>query len=240
MAASGALSVTFLPTAVVPAGARWQVDGGAWQNSGATVSNLSVGTHTVSFSAVTGWTSPDSQPVSVSANATASVTGTYVAIPLFGSLEVTIMPLAAIAAGAQWQVDGGTWQNSGATVANLPVGDHTVSFSTISGWTTPGNQPVSVSASSTATATGVYTEGVQTQFLTYATNNGTITITGYAGSNGIVAIPSTINGLPVTTVGILGVLEQLQPYERYAPGQRHQHWSLCILWHEPDQRLDSR
>ncbi|MCX6921690.1 MAG: leucine-rich repeat domain-containing protein, partial [Verrucomicrobia bacterium] len=41
---------------------------------------------------------------------------------------------------------------------------------------------------------------VQAQF-NYTTNNGTITITGYAGSGGAVAIPSTINGLPVTSIG---------------------------------------
>ena len=40
----------------------------------------------------------------------------------------------------------------------------------------------------------------QAQF-TYTTNNGTITITGYTGPGGTVAIPSTINGLPVTSVG---------------------------------------
>src|SRR5262245_20647853 len=38
---------------------------------------------------------------------------------------------------------------------------------------------------------------VQAQF-NYTTDNGTITITGYAGPGGAVTIPSTINGLPVT------------------------------------------
>ncbi|HEY5232924.1 MAG TPA: leucine-rich repeat domain-containing protein [Verrucomicrobiae bacterium] len=40
----------------------------------------------------------------------------------------------------------------------------------------------------------------QAQF-TYTTDNGTITITGYTGSGGDVTIPSTISGLPVTTIG---------------------------------------
>jgi hypothetical protein len=34
----------------------------------------------------------------------------------------------------------------------------------------------------------------------YTTNNGTITITGYSGPGGAVAIPGTINGLPVTEI----------------------------------------
>jgi BspA type Leucine rich repeat region (6 copies) len=41
---------------------------------------------------------------------------------------------------------------------------------------------------------------VQAQF-TYTTANGAITITGYTGSGGVVTIPSTINGLPVTGIG---------------------------------------
>jgi hypothetical protein len=41
---------------------------------------------------------------------------------------------------------------------------------------------------------------VQAQF-NYTTANGTITITGYTGPGGAVDIPSTINGLAVTTIG---------------------------------------
>ena len=42
----------------------------------------------------------------------------------------------------------------------------------------------------------------QGQDFTYITNNGTITITRYIGTGGDVIIPSTISGLPVTTIGI--------------------------------------
>jgi hypothetical protein len=41
---------------------------------------------------------------------------------------------------------------------------------------------------------------VQAQF-NYTTNNGTITIAEYTGPGGAVTIPSTINGLPVTSIG---------------------------------------
>jgi hypothetical protein len=41
---------------------------------------------------------------------------------------------------------------------------------------------------------------VQAQF-NYTTNNGTITITGYTGTNDDVVIPSTIDGLQVTSIG---------------------------------------
>jgi len=83
-----------------------------------------------------------------------------------GSLQVTITPTAAVSAGAQWQVDGGTWQNSGATDTNLSVGNHTVSFSTISDWTTPSPQSISVAADTITTITVTYLTNVpQTLFM---------------------------------------------------------------------------
>ena len=41
---------------------------------------------------------------------------------------------------------------------------------------------------------------VQAQF-TFATNQGTLTLTGYTGSGGVVIIPETVNGLPVVAIG---------------------------------------
>src|SRR6266699_1506799 len=41
---------------------------------------------------------------------------------------------------------------------------------------------------------------VQAQF-NYTTNNGAITITGYTGPGGVVTIPDSINGYPVTSIG---------------------------------------
>jgi hypothetical protein len=41
----------------------------------------------------------------------------------------------------------------------------------------------------------------QAQDFTYTTYNGTVTITAYQGPSGAVAIPSTLNGLPVTAIG---------------------------------------
>jgi hypothetical protein len=42
---------------------------------------------------------------------------------------------------------------------------------------------------------------VQAQDYTYTTNDGAIRITGYTGPGGAVTIPSTINGLPVASIG---------------------------------------
>lgn len=75
-----------------------------------------------------------------------------------GSVQVTIGPPAAVSAGAQWRVDNGSWQNSGATVSGLAAGPHGVGFKTISGWLLPETQGMSVmvSAGQTTSVTGTY------------------------------------------------------------------------------------
>jgi hypothetical protein len=118
-----------------------------------------------------------------------------------GSLQVTILPAGAVASGAQWRVDGGLPQPSGATVLALTVAPHTVSFTTVTGWTAPGPQMVSVSADATNAASGTYTEeAAPASDFTFVTNAGSITITGYTGPGGVVEIPSTIDSLPVTSI----------------------------------------
>jgi len=160
---TGSLQVNLAPAGAVSAGAKWQVDGGTLQNSGATVTGLSSGSHTVSFTSVTGYTAPASQTVSITANTLTTATGTYAAVvPQTGSITVALLPTEAVAAGAKWQVDGGALQNSGATVSGLAAGGHTVAFSAVAGYTAPASLTVSVTANATANATGTYTAVAQT------------------------------------------------------------------------------
>jgi hypothetical protein len=76
-AATGALDVAILPSAVITAGAQWEVDGGPSQSAGTTVSNLAIGSHTISFTPVSGWLTPSNQTVSIASGATASASGIY-------------------------------------------------------------------------------------------------------------------------------------------------------------------
>ena len=78
----GSLQVTINPAQAVTAGAKWQVDGGAWQASAYTLNNVSPGAHTISFSTLGAWITPASQGVTVSASQTAVATATYVPIPV--------------------------------------------------------------------------------------------------------------------------------------------------------------
>jgi hypothetical protein len=76
--------------------------------------------------------------------------------PEYGFLAVTISPPSAITDGAKWRVDGGAWHTSGATVAHLLVGNHTVHFNTIRGWASGTNQMIAIASNITSTATGTY------------------------------------------------------------------------------------
>jgi hypothetical protein len=69
---------------------------------------------------------------------------------------VTIVPSDAIGSGALWEVDSGLPQPNGATVTNLAVGTHTITFRTISGWAPPASQTVTVTDGGITSASGRY------------------------------------------------------------------------------------
>jgi len=86
-----------------------------------------------------------------------------------GSLQVTILPQAAIDAGAQWRVDGGAWRASGAIVTELTPGAHVVEFSDTGGdgaigcvndactcFITPEAMNADIAAGETAVVTATY------------------------------------------------------------------------------------
>ena len=89
---TGSLTVTIAPAAAITAGARWWVDNGTSQSSGTTLSGLSVGTHTISFSSLPTWTTPEKITIIIAKGATSTATGTYVVPAQTGSLTVTLSP----------------------------------------------------------------------------------------------------------------------------------------------------
>ncbi len=153
----GSIQATILPAGAVSAGATWSVDGGSAQSSGSTVGSLSLGSHTVNYSTVSGWTTPSSQNITVTANNTSTTTGTYTQNPQYGAIQVTITPTAAVTAGVTWNVDGGAAQTSGSTVGNVSVGSHMINYNTVIGWIAPASQSVTVTANNTTTSTGAFT-----------------------------------------------------------------------------------
>jgi hypothetical protein len=83
-----------------------------------------------------------------------------VTVTLSGSdpLTATLLPAAAVAAGAMWNVDGGSWLQSGTTVGVAP-GSHTIGFLAVTGWTAPAGVTITVAGSTTLPAADVtYTQ----------------------------------------------------------------------------------
>jgi sugar lactone lactonase YvrE len=80
--------------------------------------------------------------------------------PVVGSVTVTLAPAAAITAGAQWNVDGGFFMNSGATAGGLLSGTHSIGFKdlTAQGFVSPPPQTVNVTAFAVTSATGTYVQ----------------------------------------------------------------------------------
>jgi predicted outer membrane repeat protein len=75
---AASLQVNIEPADAVSAGAQWKTESGSWQNSGDTITGLSVGTHTISFMTIEGWTVPESQTVNITEGQRTTVTGTYI------------------------------------------------------------------------------------------------------------------------------------------------------------------
>ncbi len=121
-----------------------------------------------------------------------------------GSLEITISPKAAVNAGAQWQVDGGAWQSSGATVSGLAVGLHFVAFSTVSGYPAPSLRMVSVNAKTTTLVTQSYDISTGPSVTTLAGSAGT---TGSSDGTGSSALFNYPNGVVVDRGGNLFVAD---------------------------------
>jgi hypothetical protein len=72
------LQVTLGPTAAIEAGAQWQLDGGGLNNGGlTTLDDITLGSHTVSFTSIAGWVAPPNQTFTISNGGTASVVGLY-------------------------------------------------------------------------------------------------------------------------------------------------------------------
>lgn len=76
------ISISTQPKFGTGSGGQWRVDDGPWQNSGMTLTGISVGKHIISFSDVQGFATPREQTVTIRANQTTSTTGIYFGIKL--------------------------------------------------------------------------------------------------------------------------------------------------------------
>jgi hypothetical protein len=148
------LTVNIEPLEARALEARWRLDSGPWLSSGETLLNLNPGGHTLTFLPLSGWITPGPETIVLVAGEARTNTWPYA--KQYGSVLVTVNPAEAVAAGAQWRINGGTWQNSGALVGNLPLGDHSIEFRAVPQWVTPGNVTVSLTNEQTMLVVGKY------------------------------------------------------------------------------------
>ena len=79
---AGSLQVILAPQAAIDAGAKWQVDAdGNWHTNNETVGGLVAGSHTLSYTNLTGWIAPTNQTVQIATGATTTNNGTYQLTP---------------------------------------------------------------------------------------------------------------------------------------------------------------
>jgi hypothetical protein len=74
---TGSLSVTIGPATADAAGAQWRVQGGVWNGSGDTVTDLPEGQVAVEFSTLSDWYTPASRYATITANQTTTFTVNY-------------------------------------------------------------------------------------------------------------------------------------------------------------------
>jgi hypothetical protein len=89
----GRVQVVLGPAAALSAGARWRLDGGVERDSGAVVSNVSVGQRSLSFKSLPGFFPVADQTVNVIAGQTTVVNVDYVPVP---TPVVTQAPLSSL------------------------------------------------------------------------------------------------------------------------------------------------
>ena len=183
------------PTGELPMSCQWQKNGAALP--GATNALLAISN--------AGLTNAGSYQVVVS-NFCGSVTSQVTVLTVMVSCPViTSFSPTNGSVGAVIAINGSGFSNANGVKLNgtdLPftvVSDSQITATVISG-ATSGLITV-VSANGTASSSNNFCVLEALDFI-YTTNNGTITITGYTGSGGAVIIPDTINGLPVTSIGM--------------------------------------
>jgi hypothetical protein len=136
VALPASLSVT-----LTPATARWRLDGGPWQSSGAAVS-VNAGSRSVEYEHADFYISPEAESVNVVGPTV--IARSYMA----GAGDLLVHsnpPLLGARGAAQWRIDGGPWRACG-TPIGVPAGAHTLEFKQATGLETPTPSSITVAA----------------------------------------------------------------------------------------------
>lgn len=78
---TGLLQATILPVEAAENGARWRLDDGPWQISGAVIDSIPEGPHTIEYLNIDGWLTPEPQVAEIYRRQKTEITGHYMAPP---------------------------------------------------------------------------------------------------------------------------------------------------------------
>jgi formylglycine-generating enzyme required for sulfatase activity len=138
--------------------APWTLTGpDGYSNAGTgdhTLSGLVVGDYTLTWGEVSGWTAPSPMTQTLAADGTISFTGTYTANT--GTIEIDQTP--DVLNGAGWTLTGPQNETGSGdtTLQDMPVGQYTLTWGEVSGWTAPSPMTQTLAADGTITFSGTY------------------------------------------------------------------------------------
>ncbi len=134
---------------LTPNTGSWKINGETYA-SGA-VAEVPAGNYTVSFGALTGYTVPSSQSVTVTAGQTVEGTASYAVKQV--PLTIKLTP-----SNATWNVEGGTYASG--TAVRLDPGEHAVTFNAVAGYETPAATNVTLNVGSSGKTVSVKYDGL--------------------------------------------------------------------------------
>ncbi len=131
------LTVNLTPARVCDAGAQWRFNGGAWQNTGATL-EVPDGEAALSFTPMTGWIAPETASMTIVRNTPYDLTYEYVRE--LGTVIINVDP-----EGAPWAlIDGDGAPHTGlgdTTLTDIPTGELKVIWGYVNTYLMPEPNP---------------------------------------------------------------------------------------------------
>lgn len=163
---TGDVSITIAPMELRGLGAQWRIrsdltgfDSG-YQDSGAELDDLLIGTYRLEFNEIDCWSRPVSQIIIINESSRTDIAGQYVRNT--GNVVVTIDPEDVVDLGAQWKIVGGVssfdsgFRNSGSQLQEICAGNYTLRFNSVSGWVAPFDRTLLVSNGDPVIVPAVY------------------------------------------------------------------------------------
>ncbi len=144
----------------VLAGAGWTLSGPQAETGtgDSTLSEMPVGEYTLVWGDVTDHVTPPASTQTLVADGTITFAGTYEEIDEVGTIVIDQTPDGLVGAG--WTLSGPQAETGtgDSTLSEMPVGDYTLTWDSVSGYTAPSVSQQTLANGETVTFSGVYSE----------------------------------------------------------------------------------